>query len=206
MLTQDRIQALKAPFPPEALSSDTSCGFELTSIKAAQAPAVIERLNEVFGPCGVGWRYVRSPFEELHADNGRAEIVTEVALQYRFPATNDCVGCDQVVWNAQVNDWAFRNGGSNHDWSEPIFACGGKSLGKGGAPFTDARKSAVTGGLTKAASMLGVGHQVFKGVVAPITAAPVGPPHVRTGQASWEQSPRGFLPAYRERFTARSER
>jgi len=161
MLTQDRIQALKAPFPPEALSSDTSRGFELTSIKAA---FVIERLNEVFGLCGVGWRYVHSPFEELHTDNGRAEIVTEVALQYRFPAKNDCAGCDQVVWDAQASNWAFRNGGSNHDWSEPIFACGGKSPGKGGAPCTDARKSAVTDGLTKAASMLGVGHQVFKGL------------------------------------------
>jgi len=31
MLTEDQIQALKAPFPPEAL----------TSIKAAQVPAVI---------------------------------------------------------------------------------------------------------------------------------------------------------------------
>jgi hypothetical protein len=97
MLTEDQIQALKAPFPSEALSSDTSRGFELTSIKAAQAPAVIERLSEVFGSCGVGWRYIHSPFEELHTDNGRAEIVTEVALQYRFPATNDCTGCDQVV-------------------------------------------------------------------------------------------------------------
>ena len=77
MLTQDQIEAIKAPFPPEALSSDTSRGFELTSIKAAQAPAVIERLNEVFGLCGVGWRYVHSPFEELHTDNGRVEIVIE---------------------------------------------------------------------------------------------------------------------------------
>ena len=52
MLNQDQLQAIKAPFPPEVLSSDTSRGFELTSIKAA---FVIERLNEVFGRCGVGW-------------------------------------------------------------------------------------------------------------------------------------------------------
>jgi hypothetical protein len=147
MLTQDQIQGLKAPFPSESLSSDTSRGFELTSIKAA---FVIERLNDVFGPCGVGWRYAHSPFEELHTDNGRAEIVTGIALQYRFPATNN---------------WASPNGDLDHDWSEPIFACGGKSLGKGGAVFTDARKSAITDGLTKAASMLGVGHRVFKGLV-----------------------------------------
>ena len=55
MLNQDQLQAIKAPFPPEALSSDTSRGFELTSIKAA---FVIERLNDVLGPCGIGWRYV----------------------------------------------------------------------------------------------------------------------------------------------------
>jgi hypothetical protein len=162
MLNQDQIDALRAPFPEEALSSDTSRGFELTSIKAAY---VIERLNEVFGPCGVGWRYVHGRFEQLETGNGRVEFITEVAFQYRFHATNDCAGCDQVVWDAQAGDWAFRNHGSNHDWSEPIFACGGKSPGKGSAPLTDARKSAVTDGLTKAASMIGVGHEVFKGLV-----------------------------------------
>jgi hypothetical protein len=162
MLNQDQVQALRSPFPKEALSADTSRGFELTSIRAAY---VIERLNEVFGPCGIGWRYVHSPFDELDVGNGRTEIITEVAFQYRFHATNDCVGSEPVVWDAQTNDWAFRNGASNHDWSEPIFACGGKSLGKGGAVITDARKSAVTDGLTKAASMIGVGEAVFKGLV-----------------------------------------
>ena len=157
MLNQDQVQALKAPFPPEALSSDTSRGFELTSIKAA---FVIERLNEVFGPCGVGWRYVHAPFEEVQNGNGRVEVLTEVALQFRFGATNDCAGSDRVVWD---DGWAFRP--SNHDWSEPIFACGGHAVGKGGAPMTDARKSAVTDGLTKAASMIGVGSDVFKGLV-----------------------------------------
>jgi hypothetical protein len=161
-LTQDQIDALRASFPEEALRSDTSRGFELTSIRAAY---VIERLNDVFGPCGIGWRYVHAPFEELTTDSGYVEITTEVALQYRFDATNDCVGCDKVVWDAQANDWSFRNHASNHDWSEPIFACGGRGLGQGGAPFTDARKSPVTDGLTKAASMLGVGHRVFKGLV-----------------------------------------
>ena len=160
MLNKDQVQALRAPFPEEALSADVSRGFELTSIKAA---FVIERLNEVFGPCGIGWRYVHGPFEELQSDNGRVEVVTEVALQYRFPVRDDCAGCAPVVWDAQASSWAFR--ASNGDWSEPILACGGKSVGKGGAAHTDARKSAVTDGLTKAASMIGVGHQVFKGLV-----------------------------------------
>ena len=159
MLHQDQVQALRAPFPPQALSADTSRGFELTSIKAA---FVVERLNEVFGPCGVGWRYAHGPFEELQTPSGSLEILTEVAFQYRFHATNDCAGCDRIVWDAQAHDWAYR--ASNHDWSEPIYACGGHAVGKGAVPLTDARKSAVTDGLTKAASMIGVGHQVFKGL------------------------------------------
>jgi hypothetical protein len=160
MLTQDQVQALRSPFPSEALSADTSRGFELTSIKAAY---VIERLNDVFGLCGNGWRYVHSPFEEAHTDTGRVEVVTEVAFQYRLSATNDSTGCAPVMWDAQASGWAFR--GDTDCWSEPIFACGGKAPGKGSAAITDARKSAVTDGLTKAASMIGVGHDVFKGLV-----------------------------------------
>ena len=77
MLTQEQVNALRAPFPNEALKPDTSRGFELTSIKAAY---VIERLNDAFGPCGIGWRYVHSAFEERSTDSGYLEIVTEVAL------------------------------------------------------------------------------------------------------------------------------
>ena len=159
MLTQEKIQALKAPFPQAALSSDTSRGFALTSIKAA---FVIERLNDVFGPCGSGWRYVHSPFEMLETKNGGIEVVTEVAFQYRLTGEQD--GCAPIEWCGLTNDWSMREP-HNGNWSEPILACGGKSVSKGGAPHTDARKSAVTDGLTKAASMIGVGHQVFKGQV-----------------------------------------
>ena len=159
MLNQDQLQAIKAPFPQEALSRDTSRGFELTSIRAAY---VIERLNDVYGCCGTGWRYVHSPFEVLDTGNGRTEIVTEVAFQYRFVPTSDCVGTGPVDWNA---GWVVRNSELSTAWSEPILACGGKSVGKGGSAFTDARKSAVTDGLTKAASMIGIGHHVFKGLV-----------------------------------------
>lgn len=42
---------LTAEFPSEALSKDTSRGFELTSVKAQY---LVERMNEVFGP--EGWR------------------------------------------------------------------------------------------------------------------------------------------------------
>jgi len=151
MLTQDQMARLRAPFPKEALSADTSRGFELTSIRAAY---VIERLNEVFGPCGAGWRYVHAPFEQLDG-----EVVTEVAVQYPVEGSN----VPAVVWDAEAGNWGFLPDTSG--WSWPILAVGGKKVGKGGAPLTDARKSAVTDGLTKAASMIGVGHEIFKGLV-----------------------------------------
>ncbi len=157
MLTDTQIRALRAPFPAEALSADTSRGFELTSIKAAY---VIERLNDVFGTCGVGWRCVHAPFESIITADERTEILTEIALQYRI-SSDEQRGCPPVEWH---DGWR-----PDHDrervWSEPVYAVGGHSLGRGGAPYTDARKSAVTDGLTKAASMLGVGHDVFKGLV-----------------------------------------
>ena len=80
------------------------------------------------------------------------EIVTEVAFQCRFKPTNDCVGSGPLVWDAQADDWAFRTGASNHDWSGPIFACGDKTLGRDGAVIIDACEPIVTDGLTKAAS------------------------------------------------------
>ena len=157
MLTDNQIRALRAPFPTEALTPDTSRGFELTSIKAAY---VIERLNDVFGPCGSGWRYAHAPFETLVLADQRTEILTEIALQYRV-ADSEQRGCPPVEWR---DGWR-----PDHDrervWSEPIYATGGRSLGRGNAPYTDARKSAVTDGLTKAASMIGVGHEVFKGLI-----------------------------------------
>jgi hypothetical protein len=77
-------------------------------------------------------------------------VVTEVAFQYRL--ADEEAGCGRVTW---ANGWQY---GTDHGWSEPILACGGKGLGRGGTPYTDARKSAVTDGLTKAASMTGVTH------------------------------------------------
>lgn len=158
MLNDEQTRALRAPFPPEALTADMSRGFELTSIKAAY---VIERLNDVFGPVGWGWRYAHAEFEVIVTADQRTEIVTEVALQYRV-SDDDQRGCGPAEWRDQ--EWRIRPDHPWH-WSEPIFAVGGRCLGRGNAPYTDARKSAVTDGLTKAASMLGVGHEVFKGQI-----------------------------------------
>ena len=108
MLTSDQWEALHAPFPPESLIADTSRGFELTSIKAA---FVIERLNEVLGPCGIGWRYAHSPFETYDLKNGSQEIVTEVAVQYRLNGIQDGAGgCPPIEWCALTKGWSWREG------------------------------------------------------------------------------------------------
>jgi len=49
---------LVAPFPDEALAPvKRGNNFYLTTIKAQY---VISRLNEVFGPCGIGWKFTSS--------------------------------------------------------------------------------------------------------------------------------------------------
>ena len=91
---------------------------------------------------------------------------TLVALQFNVTGG----GVNPVVWDAQVHGWAFVQDGEA--WSWPIFSPGGRRPNKGNTPLTDARKGAITDGLTKAASMIGVGHEVFKGMVRTGDARP----------------------------------
>lgn len=119
-LSPEQLKKIKEDFPSEALSTDSSRGFALTSIKAAY---VIERLNDVFGVCG--WSFSFTPFETL-----MSEVITLVTLKI-----------------------------GDHE----ITQAGGKKIIK--EHITDARKSSVTDGLTKCASILGIGHSVFKGHV-----------------------------------------
>jgi hypothetical protein len=134
----------------------------------------------------VGWRYVHSSVEQVDG-----EVIAEVAFHYLVEGSS----AHAVVWEAE-NGWAFLPGTSG--WSWPIFACGGKRVGKGGAPLTDARKSAVTDGLTKAASMIGVGHEVFKGLVRVGRESKPNPPS--TSKPTPEASTQGNGPANAQSF------
>jgi len=136
---------LREDFPKEALSNDNSRGFSLTSIKAM---FIIERLNDVFGLCGIGWRYAHSPVQDV---NG--ELIVELAFQY-------AVENGGPFYLHENGEWVGRGTG----WSQPVFAFGGKKISKNGmSPYTDTCKSVVTDALTKAASIVGVGTSVFKG-------------------------------------------
>ncbi|MCJ7737495.1 MAG: hypothetical protein MUQ10_09315, partial [Anaerolineae bacterium] len=103
---------------------------------------------------------VHAPFENLVMTDQRTEVLTEVALQYRV-SEDEQRGCDPVEWR----DGWYLDHDRNRMWSEPLYAVGGHCLGQGSVPYTDARKSAVTNGLGKASSMLGIGHEVFKGMI-----------------------------------------
>ena len=116
-------KALREDFPKEALSKDTSRGFELTSIKAMY---VIERLNDCFGI--FGWCY---DWRDMTSRDGEWNCIVEL----------------RVLMGDDVRT---------------IKQYGGKRVIKNN--HADALKSAVTDGLTKCASVLGVGHSVFKGM------------------------------------------
>lgn len=153
MLTDKQIAQLSVAFPGEALTEDRSRGFVLTSIKAAY---IIERLNEVFGLLGYGWRYAHSPTTR----DGK-EVLMQVVLQYRCEESGEAA----LRWDRTSEDWQSVNGDAG--WSAPIFAYGGNQIGGGGTPVLDAMKSAVTAGITKAASRLGVALAVHKGLRRP---------------------------------------
>ena len=142
-------EQLSRPFPNNAYNVDSSRGFALIGIRGA---FVIERLNEVFGIVGDGWRFAHSPFEE----HGR-EIVTEVVLQYRVES-----GTKAYAWNPLSESFDVVQESSSV-WSEPVYGVGGNQKGSGGVPMSDARKSAISAGLSKAASRIGVGVDAYKG-------------------------------------------
>lgn len=121
---------LLKPFPKEALAPlKKGKGFYLTTIKAQW---VVERLNEVFGLCGIGWKYTTKFCRE------DSYVLAHVNLQYKV----------------------------NGEWSEIIQGTGGHKINP---ELADAYKSAETDAITKIASKLGVGNEVFKGLISPKT-------------------------------------
>lgn len=92
-----------------------------------------ERVSEVFGLCGIGWDFGHDGIEVMENDR-----IVRVWFRYAY---------------------IFKGG---IIWSERIYSHGMGNVHKG-MTDGDARKSAVTDGLTKTVSMIGVGISVFKG-------------------------------------------
>lgn len=145
----DIYNKLTADFPQDAFVVDKSRGFQLIGMRSA---FIIERLTEVFGLLGVGWRYMRSPFSK----EGK-EVITEVMLQYH-------VG-DGGTWPIIWDDGWKPDKSDKAIWSEGIVGVGGNQIGSGGVPLSDAQKSAESNALSKAASRIGVGIKAYKGLL-----------------------------------------
>lgn len=129
-IAEEIYKKLSAPFPEEALSKDSSRGFDLTSVKAQY---VVERLNDVLGIDG--WR-VTGEYEYIKDKEGTIE---------------------DVVFHGKL---LIRIGRLWHI----IESVGHSEMKK---HVGDSLKGARTDFLSKAASLVGVANDVFKGKVKP---------------------------------------
>jgi len=116
---------LRADFPKEAYSIDSSRGFNLTSLKAQY---IKERLNEVFSI----WCW---NFEEKFQDIGNGVM---------------CFGKLYVSYTNKEKEKVDRE----------VTACGFSEKKRN---MGDTYKGASTDALSKAASFIGIGNEVFKG-------------------------------------------
>lgn len=131
------------------MKSDTSRGFALTSV---QAQYVVERLNTVFG--FDGWRF-----------SGDFEAATGGVLY--FGTLSVRTGTETVVYTAEDGTKAEAMEDQWHEVEGVGYAATKKNLG-------DTYKSARTDCLGKAASLLGVANDVFKGNVPPPSSGSSG--------------------------------
>jgi len=140
---------LRAPFSDlGAFSVDKSRGVALIGVRGAY---IIERLNEVFGLEGYGWRWWPATYSR-----NNNEVSATIVLQYRVSDGGPAYGYNESSGRFEPYD-------SPPVWSEPIFAVGGNNVKGGSTPLTDAIKGAWTDAISKAASTLGVASDAYKG-------------------------------------------
>lgn len=146
---------LSAPFPNEALSVDPSRGSSVVLI-GVKGYWVIERLNEVLGPCGIGWRYSVGGYET----DGK---VMEAKIIFQYRVGKDGVGPCNFDESGTVK-YLSTEDGHREVWSEPIVSYGNQHIISNRK--TDAKKGSVTAAISKAASMIGVGIENYKGMLS----------------------------------------
>ena len=99
-----------------------------------------EKMTEVFGPCGIGWKYVPVSEKQVACADGQILLFTEIALYIK----------------------------DGDKWSEAIPGFGGDFIVKkesGGLYYNDeAYKMANTDALGNAMKMIGVAADVFRGL------------------------------------------
>lgn len=99
----------------------------------------IEKMTEVFGPCGFGWYYEVTKVDYTDGANDEKICTVNINLYYK----------------------------QENEWSKPIPGCGGSmfvTLEKAGLHTSDeAEKMATTDALSVAMKMLGMGADVYMG-------------------------------------------
>lgn len=124
-----------ATVPPEAQKEIR--GGRLSGMTDINPMWRIKKLTEVFGPCGIGWKYVIKS-KELHPGaEGEISAIVDIDLYYK----------------------------ENGEWSEPIPGTGGNAFvvkeSKGLRTNDDCFKSALTDAISVAAKAIGVGGSVY---------------------------------------------
>jgi len=131
-MTKDKIFAeLQKPFPKKAYK-DINFGRKMTTIDAYY---IVERLTEVFGPCGVGWGLCK----ETGCVSGVPDISVDASCAVAYGA----------LWYKIEDEVGY------------VVAAGDAKVMKGN--FAEAYKKALTNLMSKAASYIGVGLSVYKG-------------------------------------------
>lgn len=150
---------LTGDFPNEAYKPDTSRGFERTTLTAQWA---VERMNETFGPLGFGW-IVTPTYSPTMAASGAAYVLCRIALQYRICSPGGAIGYHPARLNPETDIFEAEPGG---DFSYPVMSAGGHGVMKD--RLDDAWKSALTDAMTKGVSRLGVGNDLFRGLITSV--------------------------------------
>jgi hypothetical protein len=153
---------LRADFPQKAIKRREGGGGDLSSISPAYQT---ERMSEVFGMCGFGWKYDHIEIDTTAPDNR----VALVWVQYAYTFAENLIKEFTPLWSEKI----------------PAYGMG---VVRKGMTDGDARKSAVTDGLTKALSMVGVGISVFKGEQTHRSAPRETKPKVE--QPRWDDTPK----------------
>lgn len=143
-------QSLRNEFPEEALHIDRSRGQKVLLV-GAKIGWVVDWLNNKLGMCGYGWRFVYSNPEVLE-DRVRVTVL----LQYRV---KDGDGVPAYYFNEHgaVVTWNVEK-----HWSEPIISVGEQKTRYDAVG--DAVKGAVSHGISKAASYIGVALENYMGM------------------------------------------
>jgi len=125
-------------------------------------PKLAEKLSAPFPP------------QAYEADDSRGFQLVGIKGAYVIERLNQVLGLCGIGWAYTVNEIEHEKHVTvevqlrwrvNGEWSEPIHQVGSSNIV--GGRYGDALKGAITDGVKKCASMLGVGIEAYKGELAP---------------------------------------